>query len=216
MIIWTLYERRLLFRTFINLHYIRGNNELILQPWTPRWKEEFLNEKLRLNNIILPKWQHIFDKELSSDGIVHIGSTSITNIGLAKPVHDTAIAITTKYLPDNLRDDLEKAGYKYVGVAPHSLSCQDHWFFCITPISEISSKGYGFDLHVLLPMAHQWLRETVNFCQYLTENQIDRDRYSSLKREIAETETEIIPYAIKKQKLLPILIQKAQQWAKVK
>ncbi|CAF1373602.1 unnamed protein product [Didymodactylos carnosus] len=102
MIIWTLYERRLLFRTFINLHYIRGNNELILQPWTPRWKEEFLNEKLRLNNIILSKWQHIFDKELSSDGIVHIGSTSITNIGLAKPVHDTAIAITTKYLFDFL------------------------------------------------------------------------------------------------------------------
>ncbi|CAF2746326.1 unnamed protein product [Rotaria sp. Silwood2] len=216
MIIWTLYERRLLFQTFINLYYIRKDNKLILKPWTPKWKEEFQNEKVRLNKIILSKWKHIFHEELSPDGLVHIGSTSIENIALAKPFHDVAIAITRKHLPKNFREDLEIAGYKYVGAAPHTLFCQDHWFFNVTPMNEIGSKGYGFDLHVLLPPAHQWLRESLIFCQYLTENPLDRDRYSYLKSEIAQTETEINAYAIKKQKLVPTLLERSQQWAKTR
>ncbi|CAF1254860.1 unnamed protein product [Adineta steineri] len=216
MIIWTLYERRSLFQTFINLHKIQKDDKLVLKPWIPKWKEEFEKEKSRLNEIILSKWKHIFHKELSPDGIVHIGSTSIEKIALAKPMHDVAIAITTKYLPETLCEDLEKAGYKYVGAAPHSISCQDHWFFNITPKNQIDLKGYGFDLHVVLPPSHQWLRDTIHFSQYLTENQIDRDRYASLKSEIAKTETSTLSYARKKQKLIHILFENSRQWTKTK
>ncbi|CAF0969931.1 unnamed protein product [Adineta ricciae] len=216
MIIWTLYERRTLFQTFINLHYMNKNDKLTLKPWTSKWEEEVKNEKIRLNQILLSKWKHIFDKELSSDGILHIGSTSIKNIAFAKPVHDIAIAIITKYLPKEFGEDLRNAGYIYVGTAPHTFSCQDHWFFNITPKNEIDSKGYGFDLHVLLPPAHQWLRENLDFCQYLTEHSIDREKYSNLKNEISQTETDIQMYALKKKKLVLMLFEKSRQWAKAK
>ncbi|CAF1515593.1 unnamed protein product [Adineta steineri] len=105
MIVWTLYERRSLFQTFINLHKIQKDDKLILKPWTPKWKEEFEKEKSRLNEITLSKWKHIFHKELSPDGIVHIGSTSIEKIALAKPMHDVAIAVATKYLPETFCEE---------------------------------------------------------------------------------------------------------------
>ncbi|UJR17074.1 hypothetical protein I4U23_003971 [Adineta vaga] len=216
MIIWTLYERRSLFQTYINMYYIKKDNALVLKPWTPKWKEEFENEKDRLNKIILFKWKHIFHQELSPDGIIHIGSTSIENIAFAKPIHDLALAITTEHVPKEFCEDLRKAGYKYVGAAPHTLSCQDHWFFNITPQNEIDTKGYGFDLHVLLPSVHQWLRDIINFCQYLTEHPIDRNKYSSLKSEIAQTETDIHSYAMKKKKLVFMLLEKSREWAKTK
>ncbi|CAF0901534.1 unnamed protein product [Adineta steineri] len=208
--------KRLLFVTSVNLQKLLGNDKVVLKPWTPKWKEEFKNEKTRLNKIILSKWKHIFHKELSPDGLVHIGSTSIEKIALAKPMHDVAIAITTKYLPVNLREDLEKAGYKYVGAALHSISCQDHWFFNITPKDQIDSKGHGFDLHVVLPPSHQWLRDTIHFSQYLTENQIDRERYGNLKSEIAKTDPTMASYVRKKQKLIHILFENSRQWTKNK
>lgn len=201
MMIWTFYIRFPLYCTYRGIlngfssHHLSAlaelNRNFTLKPYTPKWKSEFLAEKTRTNAVLLPKWKHILDAELSPDGFVHIGSTSITNIALAKPQHDCALAINCHKLPKDFLNDLSTLGYRYIGVAPHTLDCADHFFVFIPDTNDKMTLGEGYFLHVVTPKVHEWLRNTQAFCEYLSENQVARERYSNLKRQIITVKSTI-------------------------
>ena len=201
MISWTFYVRYPLYITYARLFDVlksselssssRIRNNLMLKPFTPKWKEEFLAERSRIQTLFLSKWEHILDRELCPDGLVHIGSTAITNIGLAKPQHDCALAVTCHRLPKDFRSDLATLGYDYIGVAPHSLDCSDHFFVLVPNAEDKSRLGEGFYLHVVTPKVHEWLRTSQAFCLYLSENPTAREKYSNLKKDISLVEKNI-------------------------
>ena len=198
---WTFYVRYPLYCTYAKVLtnsstpkqtlLSQVKNNLVLKPYSPKWKSEFLEERSRTGAVLLSKWKHILHPELSPDGFVHIGSTSIQDIALAKPQHDCALAITCDTLPTELRADLSSLGYHYIGVAPHSLDCADHFFFFIPNIEDQPRLGEGYYLHVLTPKVHQWLRNTRIFCEYLSENETARESYSDLKSEISKVENQV-------------------------
>ena len=201
MMIWTLYVRYPLYCTYVNIlngfnaDYLPKLDEiktnLVLKPYSPKWKTEFLQEQSRTRALLLPKWKHILHPELSPNGFVHVGSTAIANIALAKPQHDCVLALTCDQLPEEFRADLSSLGYSYIGVAPHSLDCADHFFFFIPNAEDVEKLGDGFYLHVLTPKVHPWLRVSKAFCDYLSENEDVREIYSNLKKQIASNEKHV-------------------------
>ena len=201
MITWTFYVRYPLYITYARLFNVldtsqfpslsQGGRRLVLQSFTPKWKEEFLLERSRLQTLFLSKWEDILDRELCPDGLVHIGSTAIANIALAKPQHDCALAVNCHRLPKEFRSDLSSLGYDYIGVAPHSLDCSDHFFIFVPNAEDKSRLGEGFCLHVVTPKVHEWLRTSQAFCEYLSENSTARETYSNLKKDISLVEKDI-------------------------
>ena len=201
MMIWTFYIRYPVYCTYRGIltgfssphlsTLAKLNRHFILKPYTPKWKSEFLAEKARTNAVLLPKWKHILDPELSPDGFIHIGSTAITNIALAKPQHDCALAVNCHQLPEEFLKDLSTLNYSYIGVAPHSLDCADHFFFFLPDANDKNTLGEGYFLHVVTPKVHEWLRTSRAFCEYLSENQMARESYSNLKRQIINVESQI-------------------------
>lgn len=201
MMIWTFYSRYSLFCTYRGVFggftaphlspLAKMGSQFTLQPYTSKWKSEFLAEQARTNAVLLPKWKHILNSDLSPQGFVHIGSTAITNIALAKPQHDCALAIDCQNLPGDLVQDLFNLGYRYIGVAPHSLDCADHFFFFIPDEKDRAILGEGYFLHVVTPKVHDWLSTSRAFCEYLSENQLARERYSNLKAQIITVESKI-------------------------
>lgn len=240
MMIWTLYVRYPLYCTYVNIlngfnaDYLprldQVKNNLVLKPFTPKWKTEFLQEQSRTRAVLLPKWKHILHPELTPNGFVHVGSTAITNIALAKPQHDCVLALTCDQLPKEFRQDLISLGYSYIGVAPHSLDCADHFFFFFPNEEDAERLGDGFYLHVLTPKVHPWLKVSQAFCDYLSENEDVRETYANLKKQISSNETTVGkyisviyssesmlyfqgPYTVKKYDLVVKLRQEAMIWA---
>ena len=201
MISWTLYVRYPLYITYARMFDVLSSPELssfsqlkshlVLKPFTPKWREEFLAERSRVGNLLRSKWKDILEAELSPDGLVHIGSTAITDIGLAKPQHDCALAVTCHRLPKEFRLDLAKLGYQYIGVAPHSLDCSDHFFVFVPNDEDKDRLGEGFFLHVVTPPVHEWLRTSQAFCAYLSDNAQARETYANLKKEISRGEKDM-------------------------
>jgi GrpB-like predicted nucleotidyltransferase (UPF0157 family) len=201
VMLWTFYVRYPLFRTYGKVFgvidcphlaaFTRTSNRLTLKPFNPRWKAEFLAERLRTRALLLNKWKDIIDEQLCPEGLEHIGSTAIVDIALAKPQHDCALAVTCNTLPAQFYVDLASLGYMYIGVAPHSLDCSDHFFFYAPNVDERQQLGEGFFLHVVTPKVHEWFRTSQAFCRYLSANVVARNSYSDLKRDIAQVERHI-------------------------
>jgi GrpB-like predicted nucleotidyltransferase (UPF0157 family) len=80
-----------------------NRKELRLLPHDPAWKDDFLAEKMRIEDV-LPD---------SSVHIEHIGSTSIPTVH-AKPILDIAILGNEKNL-ESISQALTKLGYEYRG-----------------------------------------------------------------------------------------------------
>lgn len=158
-------------------------SKFTLKPYTFKWNDEFLAEKTRTNAILLPKWKHILNSELSPDGFEHIGSTAIPKIALAKPQHDCALAIDCSKLPKDFVNDLSKLGYRYVGTTSHS-----HCFFFVPNEHERATLGEGYILYVVTPKAHDWLRSSEILCEYLKNSSIAREKYATLIALTSHTE----------------------------
>lgn len=195
MITWTFYTRFPLYRTYARLlggigyskvqEVTQIRERFTLKPYTPKWKEQFDAEHQRTRPMLISKWKYILNEELTPDGLVHIGSTAIRNIALAKPQHDCALAINCHSLPKQFFKDLTTLGYAYIGVAPHSLDCADHFFYYLPNPEDQARLGEGFFLHVLTPKVHSWLRTSLAFCEYLSHDTAARESYSNLKKEIS-------------------------------
>jgi GrpB-like predicted nucleotidyltransferase (UPF0157 family) len=70
-----------------------------IEPWTVEWEVAFDQEKQHL--------QHIFP----SAEIHHIGSTSVRNIGYAKPIIDILMVVDDINMVEACYDSMKKLGY---------------------------------------------------------------------------------------------------------
>lgn len=219
---WALYVRFPLYMTYSKflggighskiVEKAKMRKNLVLEPYTPLWQEQFDTEYQRTRPMLISKWKHILHEELTPDGIVHIGSTAIRDIALAKPQHDCGLAVTCHSLPKQFCADLAELGYLYIGVAPHSLDCADHFFYYLPNPEDQARLGEGFFLHVLTPKVHDWLRTSLAFCEYLSHDTAARESYSNLKKEISTVGKNISLYSMKKYDLAMKLREEAIVW----
>lgn len=187
---------------------INSNNmpNVVLKPWTSEWENEFLIEKERIEKSIRPNFERFFlEKE---KGLIHIGSTSIKNITLAKPHHDMAIYWNSnENLPKEFIEEMEKIGYMYFGPSPHCVNGRNNWFF-----NKNSKIDYGYDLHVTQPLSHSWLDECKLFIDYLSTFPKEKDIYQKVKEKYNNSKIHI--YAFHKDQVYLELIDRAKKWQK--
>ncbi|WP_409274574.1 GrpB family protein [Neobacillus sp. SCS-31] len=132
--------------------------EVFLVPWTQEWKEEFLKEKVQIEEKI---GAYIV-------AVHHIGSTAVPHLS-AKPILD--IAIELEHFGDGLHcvSPLEALGYRYRGT---NVLPERHYF----------NKGEPrtHQIH-MYEKGNKYLLEQLEFRDYLRNNEDARIEYENLK-----------------------------------
>ena len=134
-----------------------------LREYTDEWSNYFESEKGRIIKVI-------GDKVLVVD---HIGSTAIPGM-LAKPIIDVLIGMETVDYVSSCIKSLEGIGYTYKG--EYGLPGR-HFFLRGDPIK--------YHLHIMKRDSDLW-RNNIIFRDFLRNNQDAAQRYSEIKRELAE------------------------------
>jgi GrpB-like predicted nucleotidyltransferase (UPF0157 family) len=216
-VVYRLWTRKRLLRTLFTMA-TAGNEhpaaKLDLHPWNDSWKTEVANEHARLDKFIT-KYDHMIDRTVT-DGIAHVGSTSIQKICLAKPLHDMAIAVKYDVLPEEFIKDLEGFGYLYLGASPHDPD-DDYWFMKFnTDPKEIEVYGRGFDIHVTCKPGHHTIEIMKTYRDYCNCHPEAVKRYGDTKKKIwDETHDQtIMDYAMKKMNTVQEIIRLSQEWNK--
>jgi GrpB-like predicted nucleotidyltransferase (UPF0157 family) len=128
-----------------------------LVPYDPTWPEQFDRHRIELEHALAP-WL--------SDGVHHIGSTSIPGCP-AKPVLDLIAGV--RELDPAATEPLEALGYRRGEHRPHEAL----WF-----------TGPGSGLHLTQAGSDLW-RERIAFRDALRNDHRLRDRYVELKQQLA-------------------------------
>lgn len=137
--------------------------EVFLVPWTSDWEEQFLLEKMKIEEVI---GEHIV-------AIHHIGSTAVKHLS-AKPIIDMAIAIHNFEDGVNCISQLETLGYSYRGT---NILPDRHYF----------NKGEPrtHQIH-MYQSGNKYLLEQLRFRDYLRSNENARKQYEQLKQELCK------------------------------
>jgi GrpB-like predicted nucleotidyltransferase (UPF0157 family) len=132
--------------------------EVFLVPWTEEWKQEFLLEKEKIQDVI---GEYIID-------IHHIGSTAVNHLS-AKPIIDIALEIKGYNDGEKTSSALEKLGYSYKGT---NILPDRHYF----------SKGEPrtHQIH-MYQRGNKYLLAQLKFRDYLRDNDEVRIEYERLK-----------------------------------
>jgi GrpB-like predicted nucleotidyltransferase (UPF0157 family) len=137
----------------------------VVRDYDPRWAAAFDAESAVLRSVLGD----------AIDGVEHIGSTAVPGLA-AKPVLDIAVALSHESQVGRLRDALENSGYAYRG----DLGDDGGLVFAKGP--ESARTVY---LHVLLPAQSDQWRKYLVFRDALRRFPALRDRYSTLKKDLA-------------------------------
>jgi GrpB-like predicted nucleotidyltransferase (UPF0157 family) len=203
-----IYDRRNFISTFVWLN--THQEDLILEKFSSDWKVQVVKENVRFESI-LKKYDHLIEKSLT-DGIQHVGSTSIVDIALAKPAHDIVLTLNTDSVPDELISDIESLGYTCIGSSPHDPDF-DHWFMRHVPDDLISEQGVGFGLHVFSPGGHESAKKMMVFRDYVNQNESERQLYGDTKQKIkSENVTSVLSYSMKKSTVVGEIMTRAVAW----
>lgn len=137
-----------------------------LSEYNPNWQDIFLKEKMRLENILPANSQ-----------VEHIGSTSIKDL-CAKPIIDILCGVDSFLISDNLIDKIVGLNYEYF--EQYNAIIPDRRYF----------KKMGennFHIHLVQTGGQFWERHLL-FRDFLIKNEIVKNEYASLKRELAQKE----------------------------
>jgi GrpB-like predicted nucleotidyltransferase (UPF0157 family) len=165
-----------------------------LFPHNPAWSQQFEAEAQKLLQALGGwAWQ---------GGLVflleHVGSTSIPGI-MAKPCIDVGVGVHPFPLEPHLIGALENLGYIYRG--EHGI-----------PGRQYFQRGqHEYHLH-LYEIDHEDIHELICFRDYLRANQAARDRYETLKLELAKTVDSRAAYTDGKTSLVHALLEEAHAW----
>lgn len=138
-------------------------------PYDYRWVELYKQEEKLLYSLIE---QYVID-------IQHVGSTSIEGLD-SKPIIDIAIGVKSLNAVESFRNLLESAGYQYRG----SAGVEGRMMFAKG--NEDSRTHY---LHIEVYDGDLW-KNHVYFRDYLRLNKESVEKYSRLKKVLAEKFTE--------------------------
>ena len=151
-----------------------NKKRLQLLPHDANWKNDFLNEKRRI------------EAELndSSVFIEHVGSTSIPNV-YAKPILDLAILCGEKS-PESLIKTLENLGYEYRG----RFDEESGHFYAVLDEGDVRLC----QAHIYTEANADWFSK-LKFRDVLTQNVELAREYNDYKLKLAETISDKSEYA---------------------
>ena len=136
---------------------------VIVEDYNLEWKNEFERIKNELLAILSGK----------INSIEHVGSTSVEGLS-AKPIIDIDIVIDQNF--QEVRNALESIGYIYEG----DLGVSGREVF------KYQNKSHLMVHHLYVcNKNNEELRRHIKFRDYLRQHEDDRDKYSTIKKEMA-------------------------------
>ncbi|MGZ4056440.1 MAG: GrpB family protein [Bacteroidia bacterium] len=135
-----------------------------LSEYNPDWQNIFLKEKMLLETV-LP----------IGSRIEHIGSTSIKDL-CAKPVIDILCGVDNFLISSDLIDKITGLNYQYI--EQYNAIIPDRRYFKKTGEN-------NFHIHLVQYDGQFWERHIL-FRDFLRKNEIIKNEYASLKRQLAQ------------------------------
>lgn len=164
--------------------YSEGESKIKLEEYTDGWKNQFLEEKKRI------------EREL--DGCIihieHIGSTAIPNI-MAKPIVDIMIGYLRIKDKKKIKKALKSIGYNY----EHK---KGSWI-----LFNIREEKKKINLH-LVPYSEPFWNKQIAFRNYLKAHSNEAKAYDQLKRNLTEKYRTIQGYTNGKTKFIEKILDK--------
>ena len=134
-----------------------------LEPYNPKWTEDFLQEKIELQNI--------FGKETP---IEHVGSTSVPGLS-AKPIIDIVVGLDSLDEFEKYRPIIEKLSHYSI----KEDSDKDEWLVRKGP-----EENRTHFIHVLDKNAPRF-KNYIKFRNYLRDHPDTLKQYENLKKDLA-------------------------------
>ncbi|WP_068774116.1 GrpB family protein [Paenibacillus sp. FJAT-26967] len=162
-------------------------------PWTENWFDLYRKEEALL--------QSIFSNELID--IHHIGSTSVPQIGFAKPIIDILIIVQNIIKVDEYNEQMIHQGYKSrgeQGIAgrryfPKGGDCRTHH------VHIYEAGNINIEYHL-------------NFKEYLMNHPDEATTYGKLKLHLAQQSPDNVhAYQDEKEAFCTEIVKKAMKWA---
>jgi GrpB-like predicted nucleotidyltransferase (UPF0157 family) len=158
-----------------------------------------------------PKWPALYEQErklilkvLGSrvDGIEHIGSTAVQNLG-SKNIIDIMAGASNIGKANECLPLLEKIGY--FDVIPESDTID--WYYCLGK----NDQGQAYHLHLVRFESEHWKKHII-FRDFLRKNPQVSQQYYNLKKELAaKYGSDRLGYTEAKSAFIEPLIAKAKQ-----
>ena len=168
------------------------NGRVRLSDHDPKWPYLFKQEDARIRGAL-------GDRVLSLD---HVGSTAVPGL-VAKPCVDLLLTVADSADEPAYVPDLEAAGYSVVIREPD-------WY----EHRVLDGPNINLNLHVFTEGCEE-IGRMLLFREYLIANADARDRYTVVKRELAEhTWERIQDYADAKSDIVTELLGEAESWQK--
>jgi len=189
--------------------------KIIIEDYTPKWVDDFVTERDRL--------------EQALDGIqatiAHIGSTSVPGLG-AKPIIDILIGLPAEDDLDKVIVPMQQSGYtyfkKYEPMMPYR-----RLFIKLEPLPQkmppamvdigeefVTGKDFRAmaNIHVLVKGTPHWDRH-IAFRDFLQAHPDTRDAYDALKKELSLREfKDTLEYNQAKDAFVKEVEQQALKW----
>ncbi|CAM4421452.1 GrpB-like predicted nucleotidyltransferase (UPF0157 family) [Paenibacillus endophyticus] len=165
-----------------------------IMPWTENWNERFQTESHILAAVL--------EKEMIE--IHHIGSTSVKQIGFAKPIIDLLVVVKNIHNLDAYNNQLESFGYTPRG--ENGMTGRRYF------IKGGQQRTHHVHCHQLGDVR---IDIHLNFKQYMIKHPDDAKAYGELKVKLAEQfHHDVHMYQAGKEQFLDEMILKAMKWAK--
>ncbi|MED1864321.1 GrpB family protein [Fictibacillus nanhaiensis] len=161
-------------------------------PWTEEWKNLYLKE--------VSKLQEIFKDEMIE--IYHIGSTSVPSVGYAKPIIDILIVVKDIEKVNLFNDEMSCLGYEPRN--EHGITGRRYF-----------TKGKlkrSHHIHIF-QLGNKNIKAHLTFKEYLNNNPEDAKNYGDLKKILAKQfPDDTHQYQKVKEKFVDGLMKKAVIW----
>ena len=146
------------------------NNEVVIVPYAPEWKDEFNKAKTEI----------LQTTHLKPNQIEHIGSTSIEGIR-AKPIIDLLIGVESlASLDKTFFKNLQSAGFYRLKVErPNEIVC--------AKFTDETFEIKTHFIHIVELEKEKW-NQMLFFRDYLNTNQDMKEQYENLKESFFSTE----------------------------
>lgn len=164
------------FHSFLTIDYIPSlfrkddmlglqQNENLLTPYHPKWKEMFLKEKHHLLIHLSEEARHI----------EHIGSTSVPGM-IAKPIIDIGIAVQNDIQVTKVVERLER----YDFISHGDMDDYRGYFFQKYEEDEAQDQRVTYRVHVFRRNDQRWL-DHLMFREHLIDQPVIANKYAKIK-----------------------------------
>lgn len=164
-----------------------------IAPWTEKWLDLYRKEEVLLRSVFMNEWLEIH----------HIGSTSVPQIGFAKPIIDILIVVKDILKVDEYNEQMIRHGYEPRGEQG------------IAGRRYFPKGGDRRTHHVHIYEAGNLnIERHLNFKEYLMNHPDEARKYGELKLRLAQQSPDHVrEYQAGKEAFCAEITEKAMKWA---